>query len=142
MPGLKSPKMVKNMDFRIFRMPGLKNPKIVKIMDFRIFRESQKPSGPGYPRKHQKRINISQKGTSRTTFGCYFIKYRPKRGLRPKASALFWERPKATTIFDEIASKSGPGGTFLIHFDFFYVFGGTQVPTVSGILGKSYVPSF
>ena len=58
-----------------------KSAKIVEIMENRIFRESQKPWGPGYPRKHGKSMKISQKGTSRTTFGCYFIKY--SRGLRP-----------------------------------------------------------
>ena len=65
---------------------------------------------------------MSQKGTSRTTFGCFFIKYRSKRGRRPKAAALFWERPKAAPIFDEKASKSGPGGTCLTHFDSFLMF--------------------
>ena len=103
-------------------MPHLKNTKMVEMMDFRIFRRSQKPSGPGYIRKHQKRFKINLKGTSRITFGPIFNKYRPKRGRRPKAAALFWERPKAATIFDEIASKSGPGGTFLTQFYSFLCF--------------------
>ena len=72
MTDLKGPKMIKIIDFRIFRMPDLKSPKMVEMMDFRIFGRSQKPSGTGYRRKHQKRVKMVQKGTSRTTFGCYF----------------------------------------------------------------------
>ena len=70
MPDLKSPKMVKMMDLGIFRMPVLKSTKMVKMKENRIFRQSQQPSGPGYPRKHQKRMEMNQQGTSRTTFGC------------------------------------------------------------------------
>ena len=110
------------MDFRKFRMLDLRCTEIVEIFNFRIFRRSQKPSGPGYPRKHCKRFNMDQKGTSRTTLGCYFIKYRPKRGRRPKAAALFWERPKAATIFDEKASKKCPEGIFLTNLNYFDVF--------------------
>ena len=122
MHDLKCPKIVKIMDFWILRMPDLKSPKIVEIMDFRNFRRSLKPSGPGYPTKHQKRDNMSQKGTSRTTSECFFIKYTPKRERRPKAAALFWERPKAAPIFDEKASKSGHGCTCLTKFDSFLCF--------------------
>ena len=140
MPGWKSPKMVKIIDFRIFRMPHLKCTKMVEIMDFRIFRRSQKPSRPGNIRKHQKRFKISSKGTSRTTFGSFFIKYRSKRERRPKAAALFWERPKAATICDEKASKNSPGDTFLIHFDSFLMFSG--VPRSRRFLGFPENPIF
>ena len=74
-------KVVKITDFRIFRVSDLKCPKMIEMMDFSFFWSSQKPSGPRYPRKHQKRIEVSQKGTSRIAFGCFFIKY--SRGLRP-----------------------------------------------------------
>ena len=86
-------------------MPGLKCTKMIKAMGGRIFRRSQKPSGPGYIRKHQKRINMGQKGIFRTTSGHSFMKCRLQRGRRPKAAALFWERPKAATIFDENINK-------------------------------------
>ena len=81
---------------------------------------------------------MSQKDTSRITFGCYFIKYRSKRGRRPKAAALFWERPKAATIFDEKGSKSDPGDTFWTYFDSFLMF--SDVPRPRRFLGSPENP--
>ena len=134
----KSPQMVKMMDFRIFRMPGLKRPKMVNMMNFRNFRRSQKPSGPGYPRRHQKRTKMGPKGSSRTTFGCYFIKY--SRGLRPlpKEGGGLRPPPSFGSIFDEKGSKSGPGGTFWTYFDPFLMF--SDVPRPRRFLGSPENP--
>ena len=57
------------------------------------------------------------------------------RGLRPlpKEGGGLRPPPSFGSIFDEIASKSGPGGTFLTHFDSFLMFSG--VPRSRRFLG-------
>ena len=104
----KYPQVLEKFYFGVFRTSGGTYPKILKMMDFHDFQSFRKLRNPGCTRKHQKRVKMSQKGTSRTHFGCFFIKYRTKRGRRPTAAALSWKRPKAASIFDEKAPKTIP----------------------------------
>ena len=93
MPGLTCPKIVEIMDFRILRMPDLKCTKMVEIMDFRIFRRSQKPSGPGYIRKHQKRSKYVQKIPPGPLLDAFSSNIVTAFGRSQKTAAAFGRRP-------------------------------------------------
>ena len=131
MPGLKCHKMVEIIDFRISRMPDLKCTKMVEIMDFMIFRRSQKPSGPGYIRKHQKRPKIHPTGTSRTTFGPFGSNIDPEEGggLRPPPSFGSGRRPRPYICF-KISSKLALRHIF------------SQFPSFEGLWGYDFLIIF
>ena len=82
------------------------------------------------PRKSQRSFKIIWKWPFRYQLNSFLNKYGPKRGRRPKAAAIFWERPKAATIFGQNRINLIPESPFSNYFEGFSTFSRGLHPSI------------